>query len=407
VLDMQAANIRGERAQKLSNNIVKKQKHNILKTAVIYGANASGKSNVIKAIRQCCGYVFSSHNFNENTFFDYEVFKFQKESQPSEFQMCFMIDEVEFDYSFSLSKTQIISEKLYYYPKGRKAKIFERNELKSGKKNDIYNFASVIKRPMDVAINTSKKNLFISRASQMDREIPKQIFHFFHSTFILGYQGYNASSVEQLFHNNKKFLLEGLRIADSDIVDIIIHKELVPNTRFTFDPLEDIQKPKVDFGIEEHLKISTFHKSNPSISFDFNTEESQGTKKLFFILLSIIDIIQNNKILLIDEIEDSLHSKIVEFIIQLLHKSKQSQLIFTTHNTNLLDLDLLRKDQINFVHKNESGSTELYSLIDFKDFRDNMNPEKGYLQGRFDAVPIIDLEESLIDKISNNGKKKE
>ena len=126
------------------------------------------------------------------------------------------------------------------------------------------------------------------------------------------------------------------------------------------------------------------------MSFDLFREESEGTQKLFFMMLLILDIIQNNKVLLVDEIEDSLHPKIVEYIIDLFHHSKGAQLIFTTHNTNLLNMDRFRKDQIWFVNKKRNGGSELYSLQDYGDFRDTMDLEKAYLQGRFDSVPIVD-----------------
>lgn len=120
------------------------------------------------------------------------------------------------------------------------------------------------------------------------------------------------------------------------------------------------------------------------------TEESDGTKKLFFMLLTILDILRNNKTLLVDEIEDSLHPKIVDYIIKLFNASDSAQLIFSTHNTNLLDLNKFRKDQIWFVNKTIDGYSDLYSLYDYSDFRDTMDLEKAYLQGRFDSIPIID-----------------
>lgn len=107
-------------------------------------------------------------------------------------------------------------------------------------------------------------------------------------------------------------------------------------------------------------------------------------------MLTILDVITKNKILLIDEIEDSLHPKMVEFIVQMFHASSAAQLIFTTHNTHLLDLDTFRKDQIWFVNKKDDGGSDLYSLYDYSDFRDTMDVEKAYLQGRFDALPIVD-----------------
>ena len=107
-------------------------------------------------------------------------------------------------------------------------------------------------------------------------------------------------------------------------------------------------------------------------------------------MLTILDIVRNNKVLLVDEIEASLHTKLVEFIIALFNNSECAQLIYTTHNTYLLDGNKIRKDQVYFTNKREDGSTDLYSLFDYKDFRDGMDIEKAYLQGRFDAIPYVD-----------------
>jgi AAA15 family ATPase/GTPase len=107
-------------------------------------------------------------------------------------------------------------------------------------------------------------------------------------------------------------------------------------------------------------------------------------------MLTILNIIKGNKVLLIDEISMGLHVNLVEYILNLFHQSESAQLIFSTHNTNLLNMRKLRKDQVYFVNKRDDGSSDLYSLFDFKDFRENMDAEKAYLQGRFDAIPYID-----------------
>ena len=151
----------------------------------------------------------------------------------------------------------------------------------------------------------------------------------------------------------------------------------------------------------ERLEIKTYHKYSPKVAFDFETEESEGTRKLFFIMLTILDVVKKNKILLIDEIEDSLHPKIIEYIIDIFNMGKSAQLIFSTHNTNLLDLSKFRKDQIWFVNKKEDGGSELYSLYDYNDFRDTMDLEKAYLQGRFDSIPIIDDSKEKLEAIIN------
>ncbi|MBS5488390.1 AAA family ATPase, partial [Parabacteroides sp.] len=138
------------------------------------------------------------------------------------------------------------------------------------------------------------------------------------------------------------------------------------------------------------LVITTYHRNNPDVPFNFFAEESDGTQRLFNMMLTILDIVKNNKILLIDEIETQLHIKLVEYIIGLFNKSESAQLIYTTHNTYLLNTNKLRKDQIYFVNKRDDGSSDLYSLFDYKDFRDGLDAEKAYLQGRFDAIPYID-----------------
>ena len=106
-------------------------------------------------------------------------------------------------------------------------------------------------------------------------------------------------------------------------------------------------------------------------------------------MLGIIDIIRNGRTLLMDEIDTSLHPHLVEYIINMFNRSNQAQLIYTTHNTHLLNTDFQRRDQVYFVNKREDGCSELYSLYDFKDFRDNYDMEKAYLQGRFDAIPYL------------------
>jgi len=389
VLDLRAGKSKTQKTQTLQANTITYKDEQILKSVAIYGANASGKSNIIKAIRFCCLMVFFSHNHNENSKFNFTPFKFENYSQqPSKFFIRFVMNGVEYEYSFSLTQTEIITEELYYYPNGRRAKIFTRDETQGKAKNSIYKFGAAIRKPMDVAENTSRKTLYVSRASQMDRDIAKDIFNFFNSTFILNYLNHNANIVEKLYKDNRDTLLKALKNADSDIVNISMKKTIQPSKNFTIDLAKN--QASLQDTIMEQLIFSTFHKANDRIPFNFATDESSGTQALFFIMLSVIDIVKNNKILLIDEIENSLHSKIVEYIVELFHASNSAQIIYTTHNTNLLNLDKLRKDQIYFVNKRDDGSSDLYSLFDYKDFRDTMDVEKAYLQGRFDAIPYID-----------------
>ena len=361
-LDLQAAKIQTKKARELEGNLFSVDGEQMLKSVALFGANASGKSNVIKAIRACVNMVRSSHNYNVDTRFAISPFKFEDyANKPSSFYIRFLLNGVEYEYSFSFMHDEIITETLYYYPNGRKSLVFRRDESRGTEKKDIYEFKTVIKRPFDVADNTSKKTLYISRASQMDREIAQKIFLFFCNDIVLDYQVANIDSLDNLFKERKEQMLEVLRTADSDIID---------------------------FKIQNNA-ITTFHRTNPSVAFDFETEESEGTKTLFRMMVRMIGIIHEGKMLLVDEIDNSLHTQLVEFVIGMFNHSNHAQLIYTIHNTHLLNTDFQRRDQVYFVNKREDGSCDLYSLFDFKDFRDTLDMEKAYLQGRFDAIPTI------------------
>lgn len=362
-LDLQAANIQTKEARALSANTFAVGNERLLKTVAIYGANASGKSNIIKAIKAAVDMVLQSHNFNEGDTFGFKPFKFGNVGVPSEFYIRFIIDGIEHEYSFSSTRDEILTECLYYYPKGRKALIFSRDERKKGGKKEKYEFTSVIRRPFDVANNTSRKTLFISRASQMDREKAKEVYRWFNEQLVFSYRGKTTVAIDRFLGDNKDAVLRVLKAADSDIVE------------FSFKDGE----------------LTTFHRRNPELPFDFNTEESEGTKILFKIMLTVMDVVRNNKVMFLDEVETSLHTRLVEYLINLFHTGKSAQLVFTTHNTHLLDMTRFRKDQIFFVNKRKDGSSDLYSLYDYKDFREKMDLEKAYLQGRFDAVPYIAL----------------
>lgn len=366
-LDLQAANIQTKEARALADNTFNAGSERLLKTVAIYGANASGKSNIIKAVKAAVDMILDSHNYNEGDRFGFKPFKFGGNDAPTEFYIRFIVNNIEHEYTFSCTSKEIITESLYYYPKGRKALIFARDERISGEKRDKYEFTTVIRRPMDVASNTSRKTLFLSRASQMDRDKAKEIYRWFNEQLVFSYRGNTPLATERFLGENKDAVLRVLKAADSDIVE---------------------------FAYKDG-NLTTFHRRNPSLPFDFNTEESEGTRILLRIMLTVMDVVRNNKVMFLDEVETSLHTRLVEYLINLFHSSRSAQLVFTTHNTHLLDMTRFRKDQIFFVNKRDDGSSDLYSLFDYKDFREKMDLEKAYLQGRFDAVPYVNEFENI------------
>lgn len=379
-IDFRAANINTTLARELRHNVMDWNGVPVLKTIGLFGPNASGKSNIVKAIHFCCRMILDSHLYNEGKVFNFEPFKFDGwQEKPSSFLIDFVCDNVEYEYSFELTKTKILSESLYHYPFGRRAKIFVRNA--DGK----YSFGTgVISKPADVALNTSDKNLFLSRASSMNRETAQTLYRYFMNQFLLGLANVNDLVVLDGFNTYKNVILKALEVCDTDITDIEVRKEQMSA------PVVVPGQADMAFKFVDVLKFKTFHRDNKEVMFDLDLEESSGTRKLFQILIRLLDVVKNKKGIMMDEFDMGLHTRLADFILDLIHASERSQLLFSSHNTNLIDVKRLRRDQIVFVNKTEDGATEVYSLYDFKDFRENMDAEKGYMQGRFDAVPYVD-----------------
>ena len=400
-VDFEAENISTEGSRRLGNNIFEFEKRRVLKSIGIFGPNASGKSSIFKAILFCSKLVINSHLNNEGDQFNFMPFKFDGyDEKPSEFYIHFVHEGVEYEYSFSLNQREIISENLYHYPGKRRAKIFTRNEQVGKPKSEIFSFGEgALVKPLDVAQSTGRNTLFISRASQMDRDLAKKIYRFFLNAFFVGLPQIPSTYAVDLFKKNKELLLQALRMADSDIVDIEVRQEKI---------VAPVLPPNLPFGLpafQEQVmtRFLTTHRRNPKVKFDLFAEESTGTKQIFSLLLVLLDICRNEKVLIVDEFDISLHTELADFILNLVHASQRTQFLFTSHNTNLIDVKKLRRDQIFFTNKKEDASTDFYSLYDYKDFRENMDAEKGYLQGRFDAIPYVSTSfESIRNLLGGN-----
>lgn len=402
LIDFRAGKINSTASRDLAANVIDWNGEKVLKTIGLFGPNASGKSNILKAIQFCCRLILDSHQYNEGTIFNFAPFKFGGyEDKPSSFSIDFVYENIEYEYSFTLTRTHILSESLYHYPNGRRAKVFVRNETAGNTKTQKYSFAEgILSRPLDVAENTRAQTLFISRGSQMDRDLCKKIYRFFFERFLLGLVPLSGIAAETLFTQNKDLIILALQTCDSDITEITAIKERIQIPSL---PLPGLPQQSASSLQEiETIRFETIHRHSTSVHFNLQLEESAGTAKFFNILLLLLSVVREGKAFMLDEFDSSLHAKLADFIIDLFHASSTAQFLYTTHNTNLINVKHLRRDQVLFVKKTDEGATEVYSLYDFKDFRENMDAEKGYLQGRFDAVPLIDT--SLINLKKLLGK---
>lgn len=345
----------------LPGNLIEFSGDSFLNIIGLFGSNAAGKSNIIKAVDYCRNLILNSHLNNEGDSLSYEPFKFDN-SNPSEFHIQFVTDGVEYEYSFALFNGVITSESLYYYPHKRRSKVFIREN------SDNYSFKKgVIKRPNEVAANTGPKTLFLSRASSMNKEIARTVYRFFLNQMVVGLDMIDLTKLESAdFEKNKRTLLKGLEVGDSDIIDI---------------QLQEIQPGQ--------YRLISYHRENPSIPFDFIKEESEGTKRLLTILMLIINKVSLDTTFFIDEFDLKLHLRLAEFILDLIRATGTSQIVFTSHNPWLIDKNSLRPEQIIFVNKDSEGNSEFSPLYDFEGLEKNTDPRHAYLLGRFDAIPYI------------------
>lgn len=381
------------------NNLIKNADKgaNILNTAVIYGANASGKTAVLNAIGFLTKFLNMSQEMQKGRKIPVNPFKLDKSyiDKPSSFEIIFKTKGIKYAYGFSTTKDKVIDEYLYYYPKGRQSIIFERENT------DQYKFTN------DIEIQTQIKNkfhspnkLYLSTASIWEYENAQIPFKWINSNLkiIISHdrlEEITASLMKESEVINKrvKYLIKN---AVKDIENITFTEiELDKKDNIIFKYLNEEAKSKLLSNDDSKiLSVNTVHKMNNSeelVEFDLG-EESDGTRKLFGLLGPWVEVLQEGSTLIVDELDIRLHTHLTRFLVELFQSPEinknNAQLIFTTHDTNLLDQDLFRRDQVWFTEKKEDNSTDLYSLDDFTVRKDAVI-EKGYLQGKYGAIPYM------------------
>ena len=374
----------------------------ILKSSVVYGANGSGKSNFIDAIYFMKLLVSNSINLQPGMGMPYTPHKLNGIGSESFYSVQFVKNGVRFVYGFSIEQMLVKEEYLYYFPNGRQAKIFDRTGM-------TYEEGSKFKGRFNSCKDVLKPNrLMISCAANFTNitEI-EDAFRFFSEDLVI-YTNANQENWMQYslyqFNSNpeiKNLALSFMRDIGVDIQDIKINIEesAFPQSELP-EFLSDEYKNKLRMTPLQKITASVVY---PGFETDLFTEESTGIQKLFAFLCPFFDIISKGKILICDELETSLHESLLYTLLKTflsLEGKEQPQIIFTTHDTSLLSLDLFRRDQIWFTELNSlNRSTELYSLAEIKSVRKDENYGKGYISGRYGAIPM--LNENLAELLKN------
>lgn len=396
---MVAANLVAKEKQLDENNIFTVDNElKLIRSAAIYGANASGKSNIAQALGFMAWFIINSSKETQSIDeIGAEPFRLSTdtESKPSYFELVFLMDRRKYRYGFEVNRERVISEWLFYVPKTRETKLFERS-LDVIKISRNYDADGIQQR-------TRNNALFLSVSAQFNVELAEKILGWITNklNIISGLHDRTLSyTINCLMNNeNKKDIIHLVKKLDLGIDSIQIHQE-----DFTVDLLpggipDNLKKIIVKTGGGKATLISTAHKkfdehgNYRSIEeFDLNTHESDGTRKVFALAGALVDTLKNGKILIIDELDSRLHPLISLAIVELFNSietnPKNAQLIFMTHDTNLLSNKLLRRDQIWFTEKNRYGATDLYSLAEYK-IRNDASFESDYIKGKYGAIPYI------------------
>jgi uncharacterized protein len=364
----------------------------LLNSVVIYGANASGKSNLIQALQVMVQIVMKSANYQQGeSIADISPFLLSDatSNKPTEFELDFLYQNIRYVYGFSASQSKIIDEWLFQYPKGRPQNLIERNNTHE------WGAMSALKGNKKLWKESTKENsLFLSTAAQLNCEPLNPAFAAL-NTIKFGvkeFQHHLTCHYAQGKH--KPEILRLLAEADSGIQDFSVDEVKSEALATGTFPYVVRDQTISSYGAKTY-DITIQHKTDTKtrVGFPLSTE-SVGTQKLFAIAGPWLEALEKGYCFVIDELHNSLHPKLVEYLVSMFHNPEinqhGAQLLFATHETALLNQCVFRRDQVFFCDKNPDDQvTQVYSLSDFSPRKGVENLERSYLSGRYGAVPFF------------------
>ncbi|MEE4358353.1 MAG: ATP-binding protein [Desulfococcaceae bacterium] len=395
---MVAANLTSKNKELDITNIFHYKKSiNLLKSAAVYGANASGKSNFIDAFRFMQFFTMNSSKesqITEDIKVENYLLSTETESKPSFFEIIFAIGDTRYRYGFELDRNKVFSEWLYR-AKEREVVLFYRED----EKIEIRNTFSEGK---GLETKTRPNALFLSVCAQFNGEIATEILKWIHNCGVISGledMGYRPYTVQQIEKNDcKDTILTFIREFDLGISDIRVKRRALTDDNLPKQLPEKLRKILIDDGVDttsvltSHRKYNKENEYTEDIEFNLDSNESDGTRKAFAFSGPLLDVLKNGYTLFVDELDARFHPIMTKVIIHMFHDKntnpKNAQLIFATHDTNLLDNKFFRRDQIWFAEKNRYGATDLYSLSDFK-VRNDASFEKDYISGKYGGIPFL------------------
>ncbi len=375
--------------------------YTLLRSLALYGANSSGKSNLVEAMHTMVNCVLDSVKLNDKDKLEHDPFLLMNDTvQPTMFEVMFLKDEYCYRYGFRYNRERIVDEWLFRKttPRSKERTMYVRDE------DGIYIDAGNFPEGAGNEGKTNDNRLFLSLCQQLGGETSRQVISWFQSDFAvisgldnLSYRNYS----KRLFHEKNPISTDALNFFKKmrlGFDNIVTHEEDFPRDFPELRPLYQRQGKKSIELDSVHNVYSDDGEVLGTMNFPFETRESSGTNKLFDLSGPIFETLHTGAVLVVDELDAKMHPIISQYLIELFNSPgtnpNNAQLIFTTHDTHLLSQKILRRDQIWFTEKDATEQTDLYSLMDLvlpdgTKPRNDANYERNYIAGRYGAIPYI------------------
>jgi len=407
-LDLRAANIKSQNSELDRKNVITVgPKSKLLKTVIISGANSSGKSNVIKAFKAFQNSFFNFYGMVDRM--SYEPFYLRDEfmKYPTFYQIIFIVDDIRYRYGYEIDSKSIQAEWLFATPKlkelpyfikeGATMKKIDRSNYNEGSR--IYNLAD---EEYDEVFQ--ENHLVLKSVAQFKfAKISQSIINYIKSIEVID----GLKSIEDFRIASDQISIDRKLL---DFTQNLLDKANTGVAKLTYEEVgEDFKFKDSEYDTSNKKFLYSIKKYGPrendKFGLHFVDSESEGTKKIFELSPALYNSLHNGTPIFIDEFDARLHTLLSEKIIELFNndENQKAQLIAVSHDTNLLDKELLRQDQIVFVEKDKEDSSQLYALSDIKGVRNSASYEKDYLLGKYGAIPNVrNLENVLYDAIDED-----
>ncbi|MCH8545946.1 MAG: ATP-binding protein [Cryomorphaceae bacterium] len=358
------------------------EKKPLVRSAVVYGANASGKSKLLEALVFMRQYaISSSKDGQKGDRIAVEPFRLGGHHEGfSEFEVIFVNHGTRYRYGFEVSSEKVNAEWLYMKPKAREIEIFYREGEHISTHAKRFTKGNLVVKEGLLRDNA----LLLSVAAQFNDAVCREVLDWFQQMEVIRdirSRLFRENAIDKIKTNvGKSTFLDYLKKADMGISDLFIV------------PLEEGRRARESAEIMTVRKVYNEQGEEKKAVFSLNKDESEGTKKYFYLLGPVVDALHKGSVLLVDELDAKLHPHLVTMVVNLFHNKEtnpnNAQLIFNTHSTHILHEGLFRPDQVWFTEKNHRGEARLYSLAEFKLIQANDYADR-YLQGKFGAIPCL------------------